>query len=422
MDPMFHSRQAIQEGDIVIIFMSRDNMTAITVTKGQTFHNKFGKYVHDEMIGIKFGSKMHSPPPQSGYIHLLRPTPELWTLSLPHRTQILYMTDIAYIAMRLGVRVGGKVIEAGTGSGSMTHSLSRTVGQRGKVHSFEYHKSRFEKAGEEFVEHGLKNIELQHRNVCKDGFGDVRDAEAIFLDLPAPWEAIPHAPEVLNPNVITRICCFSPCLEQVLKTVTALRAEGFSDISTQEVLTRTYDLMMPPPPGSHHLKSVSSITQRLRSHEKRKEERRVIQMRNAREKVRLAKEAAEAEEAAAASEAAAGEGMMVDGDAVETSEKRKQPDSEEPEPEAKKSRPECPESAPEETAEDDPEALYDEPEIAWSSMVLTKPSQEMRGHTSYLTFATLYPASIRTQISAQVDTTALPTRAATPAAAAAVAE
>ncbi|CAK9786663.1 tRNA methyltransferase complex GCD14 subunit [Cutaneotrichosporon oleaginosum] len=413
MATMFHSREAIQEGDIVIVFMSRDNMTAITVTKGQTFHNKFGKYAHDEMIGIKFGSKMHSPPPQSGYIHLLRPTPELWTLSLPHRTQILYMTDIAYITMRLGVRVSGKVIEAGTGSGSMTHSLSRSVGERGKVHSFEYHKARFVKAGEEFEEHGLKNIELQHRNVCKDGFGDVRDVEAIFLDLPAPWEAIPHTPEVLNPNVITRICCFSPCLEQVLKTVTALREEGFSDISTQEVLTRTYDLMMPPPPGSHHLKSVSSITQRLRTHEKRKEERRVIQMRNAREKVRLAKEAAEAEEVAAAG---AAEGMEVD--AAETSEKRKQPDSEDTEKEAKKARAEGAEGAAEEAPQDDLEGLYDEPPVAWSSMVLTKPSPEMRGHTSYLTFATFYPASIRAQISAQVQdgTTALPTRAATPAA------
>lgn len=96
---------------------------------------------------VELTRQMHSPPPQSGYIHLLRPTPELWTLSLPHRTQILYMTDIAYIIMRLGVRVGGKVIEAGTGSGSMTHSLSRTVGQKGSIHSFEYHKSRFEKAG-----------------------------------------------------------------------------------------------------------------------------------------------------------------------------------------------------------------------------------------------------------------------------------
>lgn len=39
------------------------------------------------------------------------------------------------------------MIEAGTGSGSMTHSLSRTVGPRGNVLSYEYHKGRFEKAG-----------------------------------------------------------------------------------------------------------------------------------------------------------------------------------------------------------------------------------------------------------------------------------
>jgi tRNA (adenine57-N1/adenine58-N1)-methyltransferase len=89
---------------------------------------------------------MHSPSPNPGYVYLLRPTPELWTLSLPHRTQIVYMPDIAYITMRLGVRVGGKVMEAGTGSGSMTHSLSRTVGPRGKVLSFEYHRARYEKA------------------------------------------------------------------------------------------------------------------------------------------------------------------------------------------------------------------------------------------------------------------------------------
>jgi tRNA (adenine57-N1/adenine58-N1)-methyltransferase len=89
---------------------------------------------------------MHSLRPHAGYIYLLRPTPELWTLSLPHRTQILYTPDIAYITMRLGIRVGGRVIEAGTGSGSMTHALARGVGIRGRVRSYEYHKMRYDAA------------------------------------------------------------------------------------------------------------------------------------------------------------------------------------------------------------------------------------------------------------------------------------
>jgi tRNA (adenine57-N1/adenine58-N1)-methyltransferase len=175
---MLHSRVHIEAGDLVIVYMvsglrfdladfmltsqSRDNMVAITITPGEVFHNKYGRYPHDDFIGVKFGSKVrrrggetiptlhsrpqaHSPPPHAGYIYLL-PTPELWTLSLPHRTQILYTPDIAYITMRLGVRVGGTVIEAGTGSGSMTHSLARTVGPKGDVRSFEYHRVRYEKA------------------------------------------------------------------------------------------------------------------------------------------------------------------------------------------------------------------------------------------------------------------------------------
>lgn len=31
---------------------------------------------------------------------------------------------------------------------------------------------------EEFKGHGLNNVELQHRNVCKDGFGDASGVEA----------------------------------------------------------------------------------------------------------------------------------------------------------------------------------------------------------------------------------------------------
>ena len=89
---------------------------------------------------------MHAPPPTSGYVNLLRPTPELWTLSLPHRTQILYLPDISFIVQRLGVRPGVTVVEAGTGSGSMTHSLSRAVGVRGLVRSFEYHEARYNAA------------------------------------------------------------------------------------------------------------------------------------------------------------------------------------------------------------------------------------------------------------------------------------
>nr|XP_019004544.1 tRNA (adenine-N(1)-)-methyltransferase catalytic subunit TRM61 [Kwoniella mangroviensis CBS 8507]OCF68005.1 tRNA (adenine-N(1)-)-methyltransferase catalytic subunit TRM61 [Kwoniella mangroviensis CBS 8507] len=372
---MFHSRAVIEAGDLVIV----DNLTSIIITPGEEMHNKFGRYAHVDLIGQKFGTKLHSPPPHAGYIHLLRPTPELWTLSLPHRTQILYLPDISYITMRLGVRVGGKVIEAGTGSGSMTHSLSRTVGPTGQVLSFEYHQPRYEKALEEFKSHGLENVRLQHRNVCKDGFNDASGVEAVFLDLPAPWEAIPHAMKTLRPDIITKICCFSPCLEQVLKTVSTLRSEGFSDIFTQEVLIRTHELVKESDPD--HLTSVSSVVDSLKAHEKRKVERRAVQMKTAREKARRQKENRDG---------------VSSSEHVEPGQKRKlEEDKAEGTPSADIDNEEKQQEQVKEYS------AWIEPDTQLKNVVLTKPTPEMKGHTSYLTFASLYPEIIRNAIAAQ---------------------
>lgn len=77
-----------------------------------------------------YGHKVFSKN-RSGFVMMIRPTSELWTVSLPHRTQILYTPDISLILMRLEVRPGHVVIESGTGSGSMTTAMARCVGPKG---------------------------------------------------------------------------------------------------------------------------------------------------------------------------------------------------------------------------------------------------------------------------------------------------
>ena len=73
---------------------------------------RFGVYRHADLIGVPYGSKVGSRNGK-GFIHVLRPTPELWTLALPHRTQILYLADIAFVTSWLDIKPGSKVIEAG---------------------------------------------------------------------------------------------------------------------------------------------------------------------------------------------------------------------------------------------------------------------------------------------------------------------
>lgn len=205
----------------------------------------------------------------SGFVHVLPPTPELWTASLPHRTQVVYTPDYSYILHRIRARPGTRLIEAGAGSGSFTHASVRAcyngypgfdTDRKGKVFSFEYHEQRYQKMKVELSSHGLDGlVHLTHRDVYKDGFnvdGVSPEAEAIFLDLPAPWEALPHLsrsrpaskqsvetegkPWVspLNPQKSAHLCTFSPCIEQVTKTVSAMRRLGWVNIEMVEICNR----------------------------------------------------------------------------------------------------------------------------------------------------------------------------------------
>ncbi|RMZ68246.1 trna methyltransferase subunit gcd14 [Pyrenophora seminiperda CCB06] len=293
----------------------------------------------------------------SGFAHLIPPTPETWTLSLPHRTQVVYTPDYSYILQRLRVRPGDHIIEAGAGSGSFTHAAVRAVyngypgtqdsasetngdeenavgmskkrkrkTRTGGVYSFEYHEPRARQLQAEISDHGLSPlVTVTHRDVYNDGFnldgeGDAAtaaaaapDADAIFLDLPAPWHALKHltrsppssaalksvasdpsTPDIsspqpqppppsrpfrssLNPLNATRICTFSPCIEQVTKTVSALRTLGWLEIDMVEIAAKRLDVRRERVGlqeegvrgGNAHPANVAEAVQRLRDVEGR---------------------------------------------------------------------------------------------------------------------------------------------------------
>ncbi|CAN3363949.1 tRNA (adenine(58)-N(1))-methyltransferase catalytic subunit TRM61 [Diutina catenulata] len=259
----------IQEGDFVLVFISRGSIKPINVTKGESVNSRYGNFVHDDMIGRAWGSQMPGANSR-GFVHLLRPTPELWTLSLPHRTQIVYTHDSAYIMQRMQVTAGSTVLEAGTGSASFTHAFSRTIGDGpGHLYTYEFHGPRYEEAKKELADHGLTNTTITHRDVCADGFGIEgvsQKADAVFLDLPSPWDAIPHLPSVMATESKIHICCFSPCIEQVDKTVKALEEHGWTDIEMVEVNQRRWESRL------EMKKDVSDVIQRLKNIKQRKEQ------------------------------------------------------------------------------------------------------------------------------------------------------
>jgi len=242
-------KEVIEMGDLVIIYVNFNTMYPVYVTetvlskKGveveHIFQTKYGALKVPDLVGKKFGTKVQLT---RGYAYALHPTPELWTKTLPHRTQILYATDISMILCQLELRPGSVVVESGTGSGSLSHSIIRTIAPTGHLHTFDFHEQRVETARQEFSKHGLGDmVTCISRDVCGNGFNLENKADAVFLDLPHPWEAVPHAKTAIKMTG-GRICSFSPCIEQVQKTCESLKACGFNEISTLECLLREFQV------------------------------------------------------------------------------------------------------------------------------------------------------------------------------------
>ncbi|XP_075471107.1 tRNA (adenine(58)-N(1))-methyltransferase catalytic subunit TRMT61A [Ascaphus truei] len=234
-------RELIKDGDTAIVFLGHDSMFPVTVQQGSQTQTKYGVIRHStDLIGKKYGSKVTCS--KGGWVYILYPTPELWTMNLPHRTQILYSTDISMITMMLELKPGSVVCESGTGSGSLSHAIIRTVAPTGHLYTVEFHQQRAEKAAEEFRQHQVAHlVTVKNQDVCKTGFGVSQVADAVFLDIPSPWEAIGHAKSALKLEG-GRLCSFSPCIEQVQRTCLALEEHGFTELSTLEILLRVYDV------------------------------------------------------------------------------------------------------------------------------------------------------------------------------------
>nr|CAD7593613.1 unnamed protein product [Timema genevievae] len=240
-------KDTIDEGDTAILYLSANSMHAIEVRPKiknkkdelieNVFQTTYGALKVRDLIGKKYGSKVEL---SRGWAYVLHPTPELWTLTLPHRTQIIYTPDISLIIFQLEIRPGSVVVESGTGSGSLSHALLRCIKPQGHLHTFDFHSHRVLLAQEEFANHSVAEfVTVAQRDVCEIGFGEELKgkADAVFLDLPHPWEAVEHAADVIKESG-GRFVSFSPCIEQVQRTCVALAKAGFVELTTLECLQK----------------------------------------------------------------------------------------------------------------------------------------------------------------------------------------
>lgn len=224
-----------QAGDLALLVGLRHKYYIFPLVPGGVMHTHRGMLNHDDLIGKPWGSQVFSH--QGSPFFLLQPSLADILNDLKRSTQIMYPKDIGYILTRLSVGPGQTVLEAGTGSGSMTVALAFAVGPGGRVVSYEK-RPEFQSLARKNLERlGLaERVEFKLRDLAEGC--DETDADAFFLDVPNPWDYVAAVRAALKPGGF--FASLLPTFNQVETLLHALRRESFAFVEVCEILLRYY--------------------------------------------------------------------------------------------------------------------------------------------------------------------------------------
>lgn len=223
----------IREGDYVLLYLNHKRTYMVRVEAGKALHTHKGFIKFEDLIEHEYGSKVKTS--LGVEFTLLKPLLRDYIIKSVRKTQITYPKDIALIIMFSGIGPGSHVVEAGTGTGALTTALAHYVKPNGKVYSYEI-KGDFLKTAEKNLKRaGLLDFVILKNKDITAGI-DEREVDAVILDLATPWLVISHAYTSLKP--CGTVVSFSPTIDQVVKTVEALKENSFLDIETIECLMR----------------------------------------------------------------------------------------------------------------------------------------------------------------------------------------
>ncbi len=234
MKAMVYSSHAC-DGDLAQLVGLTHKHFIFSLKAGGDLQTHRGVLKHDDLIGKPWGSQVFSH--MGAPFFLLQPSLADILNDLPRTTQILYPKDIGYILITMGVAPGQRVMEAGTGSGSMTIALATAVGAEGRVISYEQKPDTQNLARKNLERVGLASrVDFKLRDIL-EGF-DETEADAFFLDVQNPFDYISQVRSALKPGGY--FCTLIPTFNQVEKILHALKKNNFAFVEVCELLLRFY--------------------------------------------------------------------------------------------------------------------------------------------------------------------------------------
>ncbi len=170
---------------------------------------------------------------------MLRPTLEDFVVEMPRGAQVIYPKDLAPICMLADIGPGVRVLESGVGSGALSMTMLRYGAEITGYELREDFANRAITNVRSFLgEEALSRYHVQVRD-CYEGI-DEGDIDRVILDLPEPWNVVPHAQKVMRPGGI--LVAYTPSITQAVRTREAMANPMWTGTRTLEVLHRGWHI------------------------------------------------------------------------------------------------------------------------------------------------------------------------------------
>ena len=233
-------RGPLREGERVQLTDPKGRLHTITLGVGREFHTHRGLFRHEELIGRPEGTVVRNT---AGIEYLaLRPLLADYVLSMPRGAAVVYPKDAGQIVAMADIFPGARVVEAGVGSGALSMSLLRAVGDDGLLHSYE-RRGDFADIARANVESFFGGPHPAWRLTVGDLVEalDETDVDRVVLDMLAPWECLDAVAGALVPGGV--VICYVATATQLSRVAEALRDDGrFTEPTAWESMVRGWHL------------------------------------------------------------------------------------------------------------------------------------------------------------------------------------
>ena len=228
--------RSFKYGDRVQLTDAKGKLYSITLAQGSEWHTHKGMLKHDEIVGLPEGSIVATN--QDLKFQAFRPLLADYVLSMPRGATIVYPKDAAMILGVADIKPGIRVLEAGVGSGALSISLLRAIGEEGVLHSVEIR--------EDFAEISEKNVSSYFGGKptnWKLTIGALQDQtfeadfDRVVLDMLSPWECLEVASKALVPGGV--FMAYVATTTQLSKIAEAIKDSGnFTEPESSETIVR----------------------------------------------------------------------------------------------------------------------------------------------------------------------------------------